>query len=140
MLIKIFCSCTACKGSSVPLDSLPAYPELNQMRLWIEDAGIDLNSGACEMLMHFSNSMFPATKQMLPTLVAVLQSCHASGHKSNHWYFMLQETIQNHFMAKGNCFFFGDAKEILSGEVDYDLVKVLISNLQDKDFKELTVE
>jgi hypothetical protein len=61
----------------------------------------------------------PASKQMLPILVALLKLCHASDQKMCNWYFHVQETIQNHYWTEGNSFFFGGAEKILSGEMDF---------------------
>jgi hypothetical protein len=74
--------------------------------------------------MYFCSTELPATKQMLPKLVAVLKSCLASDQSSNQWYIILQQNIENHYLTEGNCFFFGDAKEILSGEMEYDLEEI----------------
>jgi hypothetical protein len=94
------------------------------MEAGIEQMSSPWETSMASMLMHFCSSKFPATKQMLPKLLALLQRCHASDQKANRWYFNLQETIQNHFTAEGNCFFFGDAKEILSGRLDYCMEEI----------------
>jgi hypothetical protein len=79
------------------------------LKRWLQAGGIKQTK--------FCNAELPVTKQMLPKLLVLLQHCHASGQKSNQLYFNLQKTIQNHYMTEGNCFFFGDSKEILSGEL-----------------------
>jgi hypothetical protein len=82
------CSCTACVGSSARLDCLPPTPAQRQMKQLLKDAGIDQTTWSHQVLMHFCSCKFPATKQMLPKLLALLQRCHASGEMSNQWYFM----------------------------------------------------
>jgi hypothetical protein len=72
-------------------------------------------------LMLFHSSELPVTKQMLPKLIALLQYCHDSDKKANTWFCLLQQAIENHYRTEGNCLLFGDAKEILSGEMDYDM-------------------
>jgi len=111
------------------MDYLPPYPASNQMRQWFTEAGMDQMNAPWErsvasMVMHFCSSKLPATKQMLPKMLTLLQQCHASDQKSNRWYFNLQESIQNHFTAEGSCFFFGNAKEILSGQLDYRMEEI----------------
>jgi hypothetical protein len=88
------------------------------MKQWLVAAGIaPATPGTITKLMHYCFSKHPAPKQMLPKLLALLKCCHASKQKLSTWYFDLQESIQNHYCTEGNCIFFGDAKEILSGEV-----------------------
>jgi len=88
----------------------------------LTDAGIDQTTPTEEaVLMHFCNSQLPVPKPLLPKLLTLLKCCHESGQKLSNWYFALQETIQNHYRSEGNCFFFGDAKQILSGEMDYSM-------------------
>jgi hypothetical protein len=93
----------------------------NQLQQMIVAAGIDQTTSPWEisMLMHFCYNMLPATKPMLPKLLALLQCCFESGQKSKLWYILVQENIQNHYRTEGTCLFYGDAKKILSGELDY---------------------
>jgi len=88
------------------------------MKKWFRDAGI----ADPRVLMHFCTSNFAATLQMLPKMLFLLQRCHAADQKLNKWYFHLQKSIQNHYRTEGNCLFFGDAKDILSGEKDLHFI------------------
>jgi hypothetical protein len=94
------------------------------MQHWHTAADIDLATSTLTLLMYFCSSKHPAPKQLLPKLVALLQCCYVSGEKLNRWYFDLQEAIQNYYSTEGNCLFFGDAKEILSGEVAYGMEEI----------------
>jgi hypothetical protein len=87
------------------------------MKQWFENAD-NVVPRVTSMLKYLYDSNLPATKQMLPKLLTLLQFCHDFGQTSNRWYIYLQEIIQNHFKAEGNCLFLDDSKEILSGEVD----------------------
>jgi hypothetical protein len=71
-------------------------------------------------MMHFCFGNLPATKPMLPKLMALLKWCQKTGQKSNQMYFRVQQSIEYYYYTESNCLFFGDAKEILSGELDYD--------------------
>jgi hypothetical protein len=99
------------------------------MKQLLKDAGIDQTTWSHQVLMHFCSCKFPATKQMLPKLLALLQRCHASGEMSNQWYFNLRKVIQNHYKTQGNCLFYGDAEEILRGELEYSMEKVTAGKL-----------
>jgi hypothetical protein len=74
-----------------------------------------------KQLHHFcySQSDLPATKLMLPKLIALAKYCHDCDKKMSQWYCGLLNTIKSHFMTEGSCLFFGDAKKILNGEIDY---------------------
>jgi len=92
------------------------------MSQWLAAAGIDVTTPwALATLMHFCYFNLPATKQMLPKLLALLNCCHTSGQRLSQWHFNLQQTILNNYRAEGNCLFFGDAKEILCGELNYGM-------------------
>jgi hypothetical protein len=104
-------------------------PEDNLVLQWTLAAGFDpLNIREIKRVEHLCGSRHPAPKRMLPNLLALLQCCHASKQKLCNWYFDLQDTIQNHYSTEGNCIFFGDAQEILSGEVD--LLKEGMMNIE----------
>jgi hypothetical protein len=96
------------------------------LQQWLKDAGFEMltsqgdKSAMLIKLMHCCCARFPATKPMLPKMLALLQLCKAPGLKSSKLYFYLQKSIENHYRTEGNCFLFGDAKEILSGELDFD--------------------
>jgi hypothetical protein len=94
------------------------------MRQWLLDECSDLTSPALTQLMLFCSCSLLVTKQMLPKLVALLKRCHVFGQESNRWYIILQHSIRDHYMTEGSCLFFGDAKEILSGELDLDMDNV----------------
>jgi hypothetical protein len=113
----------ACIGKHPTLDDLPEYPPNLKLVQWMKDFGINDRDGA--QLMHFCNSEFAATKQMLPNLITMLQCCHDSGHKMTLWYYNVQTSITNYFRTKGSCLFLDDAKEILSGEMVYDMSEVV---------------
>jgi hypothetical protein len=87
------------------------------MMQWFENADY-VAPRVTSMLMNFYVSNLPATKPMLPKLLTLLQHCHDFSQTSNGWYIYLQEIIQNHYKTEGNCLFYDDSKEILSGEVD----------------------
>jgi hypothetical protein len=100
------------------------------MKQWFKAAGVT-DPQFKTKVMHFCCSRFPATKEMLPKLLTLLQSCHESDHKSTQWYHFLQMSIQDHFRTKGCCMFFGDAKQILSGEMQYDMSKFSTDTIMD---------
>jgi hypothetical protein len=95
-------------------------PEDNLVVQWTVAAGFDPlnNPGLIKKLEHLCGSRHPAPKPMVPKILALLKCCHASKQKLCNWYFDLQDTLQNHYTTEGNCIFFGDAKEILSGELE----------------------
>jgi hypothetical protein len=111
------------------LECLPLFPHQSRLQKWLAQAvGIKPNPASADtirQLMYFCSSRHPAPKQLLPKLVSLLKLCHASDQKMTNWYFDLQETILNHYLTEGNCFFFGGAKEILSGEQDFGMEKIM---------------
>jgi hypothetical protein len=90
----------------------------------MNDAGIDTTPHAMMPLVQCISFHLPVPKQLLPKMLALLEYCHASDQKSTQWYFKLQDSIRNHYKTEGNCLFFGEAKKILSGEVDLNIEKV----------------
>jgi hypothetical protein len=119
---NIDCSCSACVGNYPTLDQLPRYPGSLQVCQWFRDAG-RFDVKVLLKLRHFCDSNLPATKQMIPLLLALLHSYHTSDEKLTQWYYTLQICIQNYFKTEGSCLFLGDAKEILSGELQFDMSK-----------------
>jgi hypothetical protein len=71
------------------------------------------------MLAMFYESKFPAPQLMLPKMVSVLEHCHASGQTLTRWYVYLQELIQKHYLAHGNCFFYGNSESFMLGDEEY---------------------
>jgi hypothetical protein len=111
---------------------LPLTPLTAEMGEWYNCLDIDLtNPRAVAQLNHFCHFKLPATKQLLPHLLDLVKLYHTCDDKLSVWYYGLLRTIQSHFMTEGNCLFFGDAKEILSGEKDYD-VEEMHSVMADK--------
>jgi hypothetical protein len=91
------------------------------MRRLLSNACSGLTNLKQNMLMQFRSSNLPVTKEMLPKLIGLVKSCHASGNMANRWCLLLQQAIENHYMTEGNCLFFDDAEVLLSGEKDYDM-------------------
>jgi hypothetical protein len=88
---------------------------------WFTAASIDMSAPKLSLMMLFCTSNLPVTKQILPNLVALLKCCKKTVQASNQLYFLVQQAIEYYYYTEGNCLFFGDAKEILSGEKDYDM-------------------
>jgi hypothetical protein len=103
-LNKILQLHSLCIGSFALLDRLPPYPPHTQMTL------------KQSLMMHLCFGNLPATKPMLPKLMALLKWCQ----KSNQMYFRVQQSIEYYYYTESNCLFFGDAKKILSGKLDSD--------------------
>jgi hypothetical protein len=70
---------------------------------------------------YFCKYSIPADKEMLPRMVALLGEFHKTGTRMNQWYFMMQESIKNHYRTLGSGFFFGDSEEILLGNKKFDV-------------------
>jgi hypothetical protein len=70
---------------------------------------------------YFCNYGIPPDKEMLPKMVALLEEFHNTGTRMNQWYFLMQESIKNHYRTQGNGFFFGDSEEILLGNKVFDI-------------------
>lgn len=85
--------------------------------------------------MYYYN--YPATKQMLPKMLALLKYCHDFHQTSSRWYFYLQEIVQNHYKAEGTCLFFNGSKQILFDDQEEYFSDVLSQTL-DK-LKEITL-
>lgn len=115
------------------MDSRPPFPEKYQMHQMLVAAGAaDPQTG--KMLMHCCSSDFPPTKQMMPKLIALLEFYKASGQKLTQLYYKLQICVKYYYQTEGNCLFYGDAKEIVRGEMDYDMAKIL-SIMQNINFR-----
>lgn len=71
--------------------------------------------------IYYCDYVVPVDKEMLPKMLALLWELNKSGAKMNQWYFKMQECIKNHYRTKGNCYFFKDAKDILSGAKKLDV-------------------
>jgi hypothetical protein len=84
----------------------------------------DLTISALTLLEDFCFTNMPVTKKMLPNLVALLKFCHESGQKSHQLYFLMQQSIEYYYYTEGNCLFFDDTKDVLSGEKDYDMTEI----------------
>jgi hypothetical protein len=100
---------------------MPQNPADLQMMEWFSAAGL-ADPLEAAMLRHFCYSKLPATKKMLPKMLNLLFCCHSPDQKKLtqcQLYYNLQQSVMNHFKAEGSCLFFGDAKEILSGETEY---------------------
>jgi hypothetical protein len=124
----------ACVGKYPTLDSLPLYPRKNQMAQWLVKAGVDSTTPReSNLLKHFCFTKLLVTKPMLPKLLDLLQFCHSTDHMSNQWYYKLQKTIQNHFRTEGSCLFYNDSKEILSGEMEFEINFNLAGMMQQLD-------
>jgi hypothetical protein len=93
-------------------------PPVNRTNQWFEDAAI-VAPRIAVVLQNMYFHHYPATKQMLPKLFALLRYCRDFHQSTSRWYFYSQEIVQNHFKAQGNCLFFEGSKEILLGEVEY---------------------
>jgi hypothetical protein len=104
---------------------------------WLSNACSGLTNPKQNMLMQFCSTNLPVTKEMLPKLMGLLESCHASGNTANRWYFILMQAINNHYKTEGNCLFFDDAEELLGGEKDYDMTAL---NLYIKKMQELNLQ
>ena len=113
---------------------LPLQPPFDVMLQWYRLLDIDLTTmKAVEKLNLFCFSNLRATKLLLPKLIALARHCHSYDQKLSMWYYGLLKTIMGHYYTEGNCLFFGDAEEILSGEKDYDmdeLHSVMTDNLK----------
>jgi len=82
------------------------------------DAGIELAN-----VVELKKFSIFSDKEMLPKMVHVLKGLHKKNKKLNQWYFQIQESIKNHYRTQGNCFFFNDAKDILTGVKQFDSTK-----------------
>jgi hypothetical protein len=113
----------ACDGKYPTLDGMPQNPADEKMMQWFLDAGLS-DPHEAAMLRHFCYSKLPATNQMLPKMISLLQCCHAPDQNQKkltqcQLYYYLQESVMNHFKTEGSCLFIDDAKEILSGQKEY---------------------
>ena len=70
---------------------------------------------------YFCNYSIPADNEMVPRMVALLGEFHKTGTRMNQWYFMMQESIKNHYRTQGSGFFIGDSEEILLGKKVFDI-------------------
>jgi hypothetical protein len=80
------------------------------------------NGEMLQKFEYFCNFAIPADKKMLPKMVALLGEFYKSGTKMpNQWFYMMQESIKNHYRTQGSGFFFGDSEEILMGTKKFNV-------------------
>jgi hypothetical protein len=122
-------SCTACVNPAVKQHPpCPPPQDIMQWYNFLDTTTPKPTPRAVAQLTHFCYSNLPATKQLLPNLITLVKDyCHkVDQNKLSMWHFGLLQTIQNHYMTEGNCLFFGDAKEILNGEVEYEMDSAIL--------------
>ncbi|XP_059471210.1 SET and MYND domain-containing protein 4-like isoform X2 [Neocloeon triangulifer] len=112
------CNCEACVQNWPVLSMLPG-PKMDAVEiLLMRQAGINFsNKVEIKKLVYFLQFGIASDCLLLPKLMALLKGFHESNSKRmTKWYFMMQESIKNHFRAKGNNFFYGDSKDIFEGK------------------------
>jgi hypothetical protein len=101
------------------LDALPDHPPLKLKLKWFRAAGCAYHPRFGSSLIPFCSSGMPATKEILPKLLLLMQCYHESKQKFTRWYYILQTSIVCSYKTEGTCVFYDDAKEILNGEKDF---------------------
>jgi hypothetical protein len=106
------------------LASLPLFPSnIQEHRRLLSAAGFPEENLESKELTLIIDTRAPAPKELLPKIIALLDLMHKKGKRLNQTYFMLQESIKNHYRAHGLCLLYGDAEDIiLTGRKKLDVV------------------
>jgi hypothetical protein len=124
-LIFVHYRCEACEKDCPDLSSMPRMSIKGKEMVKLMKAANLFGPKNGEMLRkfeYFCNFAIPADKKMLPKMVALLGEFYKSGTKMpNQWFYMMQESIKNHYRTQGSGFFFGDSEEILMGTKKFNV-------------------
>ena len=114
--------CEACEKDWPAFSSMPKISGKEMVKL-MKAANLfgPKNGEMLRKFEHFCNFAIPADNEMLPRMVALLGEFHKTGTRMNHWFYMMQESIKNHYRTQGSGFFFGDSEEILLGNKKFDV-------------------